>query len=130
MNKTIAAQLTHAQNQCDEAQLRKLLSPDFKSHISDVAQPMTRDQYIEGVKMAHQAFSDLIFTIKDTICENDKVVLRIIARGRHTGEYMGIAPTQNLVEFAGITIRRIRDGQVIEEWQTNDQLSLLRQISH
>ncbi len=127
-NKELARLLTQAQNEQDIALLKKLLSPRFKSHISDVPFPLTRTQYIQGVKMSHQAFSNLIFTIEDLIAEGDKVVVRITARGKHTGKYQGFITSQQKVRFQGIAIRRISKGQIIEEWQTNDQLSLLQQI--
>jgi predicted ester cyclase len=124
----IARQVTKAQNEQNEAKLKELLAPGFKSHISDQEKPLSREQYIKGVKMSHQAFSNLIFSIEDVVADKDKVVLRILAKGKHTGKYQGIAPTQKLVKFAGIVIRRIKDGRVVEEWQTNDQFSLQQQL--
>ncbi len=127
-NKAIAIQLTKAQNANSSAQLLKLLSPNFKSHISDAPHPLTKEQYIEGVKMSHQAFSPLEFTIEDVIAEKDKVVIRLHAKGKHIGKYQGISPTNKWVVFSGIAIRRIKNGKIEEEWQINDQLSLLSQI--
>ena len=127
-NKALAGQLTQAQNEQDIRKLKKILSPNFKSHISDVPFPLNRDQYIQGVKMSHKAFSHLIFTIEDMIAEGDKVVVRLTARGKHTGDYQGFVPSRRKVKFAGIAIRRISKGKIVEEWQTNDQLSLLQQM--
>lgn len=128
LNKHIASQLTLLHNQKALDQLRNLLSPNFLSYISDQSSPLNRDQYLKGIEMAHQAFLDLTFTIEDVMAEGDKVFLRIIARGKHVGEYYGIPPTGKQVAFAAMTIRRIQNGQIIEEWQTNDQLHLLQQI--
>lgn len=127
-NKALACQLTQAQNERDIRKLKQLLSPDFICHISDVPFPLNRDQYIQGVKMSHKAFSHLEFTIGDIIAEGNKVVVRITARGKHTGEYQGFAASRRKVKFAGIAIRRISKGKIVEEWQTNDHLSLLQQI--
>lgn len=128
-NKELACLLTKAQNQQDKATLLEILDPNFQSHISDWPNPLSRDQFIAGVAMAHKAFSDLVFTIEDVITEGDKVVLRIVARGRHTGVYRGMPPTNKQIIMAGIAIRRISQGKIVEEWQTNDQLGLLQQIS-
>lgn len=78
--------------------------------------------------MARSAFANLTFTIEDLVAEGAKVVVRVVARGKHVGEYQGIAPTGRQVEFAGIAIRRIVDGKIVEEWQCIDQLSLLQQL--
>lgn len=127
-NKALARQLTQAQNEQNIDKLKELLSPNFKSHISDVPFPLNCDQYIQGVKMSHRAFKHLEFTIEDLIAEGDKVVVRLTARGKHTGDYQGFVPSQHKIKFAGIAIRRISKGKIVEEWQTNDQLSLLQQM--
>lgn len=127
-NKLVARQMTDAQNERDVNKLQEILAPNFKSHISDRPYPLNRDQYIQGVLMSHMAFRDLKFTIEDMVGEGEKVVLRIKAKGLHSGLYLGIAATQREVEFAGFAIRRIIEGKVVEEWQTNDQLHLLRQL--
>jgi len=127
-NKALARQLTRAQNEGDIKKLKQLLSLNFKSHISDVPFALNREQYIRGIKMSHKAFSSLEFSIEDLIAEGDKVVVRIIARGKHTGDYQGFIPSQQQIKFSGIAIRRFSKGKIVEEWQTNDQLSLLQQM--
>ena len=127
-NKAIASQVTEAHNQGNMAQLREVLSPDFVWHIADLPHSLNREQYIQGVEMGRQAFSNLTLSIEELIAEGEKVVLRVIVRGRHTGPLQGIAPTGKQVEYTSIAIRRIVDGKIAEEWQTNDQLSLLQQL--
>jgi hypothetical protein len=78
--------------------------------------------------MSHRAFSGLKFTIEDLFGEGEKVALQISATGIHTGEYQGIPPTYKQVRFVGMAIRTIRNGLVHEEWQINDQASLLKQL--
>ena len=127
-NETIARQFTEMQNQGNLTKLHGLLSPHFLSYISDEPHALSRDQFLEAIQKNHQAFSNLVIAILDAICHEDKVILRLIIRGKHTGNYQGIAPTYKEVQFAGITIRRIKEGKIFEEWQINDQLSLLKQL--
>lgn len=127
-NKVIAHQFTEAHNLRNIDKLRNLLSSGFVSHISDRVEPLDCEYYLQAIEATFEAFSDLTFTIDDVIAEGEKVVLRLTARGQHTGEYYGISPTGRQIAFSGIVIRRIADGKVAEEWQTNDQLSLIRQI--
>jgi predicted ester cyclase len=75
-----------------------------------------------------QGFPDVISTIEDLIAEGDKVVARWRSRATHQGEYMGIAPTGNEVEFTGISFYRIEEGKIAESWSVEDQLGLMRQI--
>jgi predicted ester cyclase len=43
-------------------------------------------------------------SIEDLIAERDKVVAHWRAHATHLGEYMGIPPTSNRVNFTGISI--------------------------
>lgn len=86
----------------------------------------------EGVKLfvgaLRSAFPDIQMTIEDLIGEGDSVVVRYTARGTHSGEFQGIAPTGRKVTWAGINIYR-RDGdQVVETWQLLDALGLMQQL--
>src|SRR5215208_6072958 len=74
------------------------------------------------------AFPDLESTIEDLIAERDKVVAHCKAQANHRGEYMGITPTGNRVDFTGISIYRIEGGQIAESWGVSDELGLMRQI--
>jgi len=87
---------------------------------------------VEGLKqfvtMIRSAIPDLRITLEEDIAEGDKVVSRWRAQGTHQGELMGIAPTSNQVMITGITIHRIEDGKIVEEWENWDALGLMQQI--
>ena len=87
---------------------------------------------IEGLKqfvsMIRSALPDLRITLEDDIAEGNKVVSRWGAQGTHQGELMGIAPTGNHVAITGITIHRIENGKIVEEWENWDALGLMQQI--
>jgi steroid delta-isomerase-like uncharacterized protein len=74
------------------------------------------------------SFSDMHFTIEDTLDVDDKVVLRWSATMRHTGDKLGFRATGKDVAITGVTIAKIRNGQVIEGWDNWDKLALLQQI--
>jgi len=63
------------------------------------------------------------------IGEGDKVVCRYTIGGTHQGvtEDFG-PPTGRQVELKGITIHRFEDGNIVEEWEAYDNLSLLQQL--
>jgi predicted ester cyclase len=75
-----------------------------------------------------RGFPDVISTIEDLIAEGDKVVARWRSRATHQGDYMGIAPTGNRVEFTGISFYRIEGGKIVQSWNSEDRLGLMRQI--
>jgi predicted ester cyclase len=75
-----------------------------------------------------RGFPDVISTIEDLIAEGDKVVARWRSCATHQGDYRGIAPTGNRVEFTGISFYRIEGGKIVQSWNSEDQLGLMRQI--
>lgn len=48
--------------------------------------------------------------------------------GTHTGEGLGIAPTGKRVDFEGMTIARVIDGQIREGWNCYDFLTMYQQL--
>ena len=100
----------------------------FVSHES--AGPVERGpEYVKQfVGMYRGAFPDGHTTVEDVISEGDRVVYRWSFRGTHRGELMEITPTERQVTITGITIDRISDGKIEEEWNLFDQLGLLQQL--
>jgi steroid delta-isomerase-like uncharacterized protein len=94
------------------------------------------DQDIQGSEEAKQfvtmyktAFPDLHATVEDEIAEGDKVVTRWTIRGTHQREIEEFGPpTERQIEIKGITIHRIEDGKIVEEWERYDNLSVMQQL--
>ena len=78
--------------------------------------------------MYRNAFPDMTMTFDDQIAEGDKVVSRWTVTGTHTGEMMGIAPTSKKVTVTGISIDRMKDGKIVEEWENFDELGMMVQL--
>lgn len=73
-------------------------------------------------------FPDVRTTIEEVIVEGDKVVIRVLWRGTHTGAYSGVPATGKSVAVRVISIWRFEDGKVVENWTLQDQFSLLQQV--
>jgi steroid delta-isomerase-like uncharacterized protein len=74
------------------------------------------------------ALPDIHMTIEDMMAEGDKVTVRITLEGTHKGGQLGVAPTGRRIHIQGIVVVRIANGQIVEGWNSWDQLGLLRQI--
>jgi steroid delta-isomerase-like uncharacterized protein len=74
------------------------------------------------------AFPDIQIVIEDCIAEGDKATARCTVRAQHTGDGLGVAATNNAVEFTGMCIVRVRDGKIAEAWNNFDFMSLNQQI--
>ena len=75
-----------------------------------------------------RAFPDRVLVADDMIAVEDKVITRWTWTGTYKGQYLGIEPTGKRVTVTGITISRIEDGKVVEEWEEVTRLGLLKQL--
>ncbi len=73
----------------------------------------------------HLAFSEVRVTAEQIIAEADMVVVRWSARGRNTGDLLGLPPTGREASTSGVDVLRIEDGKIVEGWVSWDVLSLL-----
>ena len=84
----------------------------------------TKQQFLELVA----AFPDLKMMVQDQIAEGDRVVNRVLVRGTHKGEYMGIPGSGKTVEIGGIDILRMVNGKAAERWGYFDDVKLMQQL--
>jgi predicted ester cyclase len=78
--------------------------------------------------MMFSGFPDLRWTIEEIVAEGEIVAERLTGRGTHQGEFMGVPPTGNRVEFPGMAMAHIREGKIVEIRGMPDMLGLLQQI--
>jgi predicted ester cyclase len=91
---------------------------DFADHVNGL------DFHgLDGVRRStelYQAlFENLAIEVVDQVAEGDRVVSRWIMRGTNRGRD---------VELTGITISRLRDGRIVEDWTATDGIELLRRL--
>lgn len=107
----------------------ELIAPDYVGHDPTQPEPIRGPEgYRQFVGMYQAAFEDGMVTIDDEIAEGDLVVTRWTGRGTHTGELMGIAPTGKEVTVSGITISRLANGKIAEDWELMDALGMMVQL--
>lgn len=105
-----------------------LIAPDYTDHAALPGQSQGRAVVRETAIRHREAFPDLRWVIHDLIAEEDRVALRWSAAGTHRGTYSGVPATGRHIAFGGLTMYRLRGGQVIDEWVAWDELGILRQM--
>jgi ketosteroid isomerase-like protein len=89
---------------------------DFVDHVNRL-----EFRGLEGVRRStalYQAlFDELRIEVVDQVAEGDKVSSRWLMRGSNRGRE---------VALTGITISRLRDGRIVEDWSATDPMDLLR----
>jgi steroid delta-isomerase-like uncharacterized protein len=104
----------------------QLYAKDFVNHGIHRDANLEEDQ--AALKGWHQAFPDGVITAEKLIAEGDLVAIYWVARGTNTGTGAGLPATGKKAQLAGITIWRIVDGKIKEEWSAFDQLSMMQQL--
>ena len=80
------------------------------------------------VQSFRNSFPDLRFTIEDQIAEGNKVVSRVSVEGTHTGEFMGIPPTNKRFSIKGVSIWLVGETKLVEEWVSWDTFGMMQQL--
>lgn len=86
------------------------------------------EEFVKFAEQIRSAFPDTNLVVEDAFGVGDKVAARWTATMTHTGEGMGMAPTNKSVTITGMTIARFENGKIIEGWDNWDQLAMLEQL--
>ena len=75
-------------------------------------------------------FPDLTLTVEGQVEAGEVVVTRFVATGTNTGEFNGKPPTGKAVRMQVISMTRLVDGKIAEEWEEGDMLGMMGQLGH
>jgi steroid delta-isomerase-like uncharacterized protein len=116
-------------NQRNSDLIKEVYSGDYVGHDPDLPQPRRiEDLRHEVISVLSQAFPDYYFTIESLIAEDDMVTWHWTFSATHHGELMGIPATGKAVAFGGVSIFRMANCRIVEDWVFRDTLGLLRQL--
>ncbi|MGZ5470772.1 MAG: ester cyclase [Nitrososphaeraceae archaeon] len=100
----------------------RLVTPEFIYHA--------RGEDIEGLEKFKEwfssdtgVFSDVRFTLAESLAEYGKVATAWIVEGTHDKEYSGIPATHKKFETVGISIFHFEGTKIKELWAVNDALT-------
>jgi steroid delta-isomerase-like uncharacterized protein len=74
------------------------------------------------------AIPDIKISIEDSVAEGDRVAVRLVIQGTHAGAGLGAPPSGKRIYVQGIVLIQVENGQIVQGWNSWDQLGLLRQI--
>lgn len=87
--------------------------------------PQAMKEHVSGWLMS---FPDLHFNVEQMIAERDRVVSQLVMEGTHQGTWMGILPTGKRLQIRMITIHRIANSKIEEDWVLVESLGLFQQL--
>lgn len=108
----------------------ELVANDLFNHSAAQGSPTGRDGMIYFLQNILKAgFPDLSVEIFDQVAEGDKVTTRKAFHATHSGELLGIPPSNKKVTINVIDIIRLRDGKYVEHWGVSNFSDVLKEIS-
>ena len=107
----------------------ELYSPDFVWHFLPTGSETRGIRGLrEEVRNHREAFPDWTEVIKNIVAEGNFVVIHFVSKGTNNGSFMGNPPTGKLVQINEMSIFRIENGKIAEQWLLPDLLSLNQQL--
>jgi steroid delta-isomerase-like uncharacterized protein len=120
---------TEIWNKGDLAVCDEVFSKDYAGYLPGMPEPVRGPEGFRQLVQGYRtAFPDVHLTVEDVFALGDRVAVRWVSRGTHLGPLMGIPPTQRRIEIMGISIFRIAEHQVAEEWEGFDTMGLMQQL--
>jgi predicted ester cyclase len=78
--------------------------------------------------LMHDAFESYRVEAGDVFADGDMVIVRAVMKGRHIGEFLGIAPTGNEIAVPFADFIRMVGGQCVEHWGVTDTGIMMQRL--
>jgi predicted ester cyclase len=104
----------------------ELFDPDFRSATPQGE--LDREGFKGYVTGWRAGFPDIRCEVSEVIESGDRIAWAVTAVGTHTGEFMGIPPTGQQVDFDSLNTATMRDGRGWRHHVVMDTLSLMVQL--
>jgi len=107
----------------------ELYAADFVRHfLPNGSVTKGLEELRDHIRNHRKAFPDWAEEIKQIVAEGDLVVTHFSSTGTNEGSFMGNPPTGKKIQIDEMSIVRIADGKIAEQWLLPDLLSLNQQL--
>lgn len=127
-NKKVVLEYHKVWSEGNLDRLDDILTEDFVCHYLTSIEWTGIEEAKKEISGWRAIFPDWKEEIVDIIQEKDKVVTRYKATATHTKTYEGIDATGAKIEIYEVSIYRISDGKIAEQWAFPDDPSIETQI--
>jgi len=116
-------------NQADEAEARRILSPDFRFRASLGPELRGPGGFIAYLRSVHAALENFTCVIEEIIATDDRAAARMSFRGGHRANFFGVAPTGREIRWNGAAFFKASGGMITELWVLGDVEAVRRQLA-
>ncbi len=109
--------------------IAEVINQGNQSLIDELFVPEMRERVRAFLSSGDDPFPDGHEEIQDIVAEGDLVMVRLLLRGTHRGEFLGVGPTGKAIEVTGYgTYRFDATGRIAWDTISFDWLDALEQI--
>ena len=128
-NKLAMRRFTEFINTADQRLGEELIAADVVFWVPGRPDPMRGlAGYMNVLGMMRSGFSDVQWSLEETIAEEDRIAARFTMRGTHDGTFFDVPATGKKIEVRAMNFYRLAGGKFVEEYGQPDLLGLLQQI--
>jgi steroid delta-isomerase-like uncharacterized protein len=125
-NRVVVQQFLDLYNKGAWDQLDRLVGADYIHHNNN--SDFNLAQFKRGAVWYRAGIPDFHIVVEDLVTEGDKVAVRFTGHGTHRNSLYGESPTSKPVIVYGMTIYRVGDNTIQEDWETVDEHDFMKQI--
>lgn len=101
-----------SENRLDE--LSKYISEDCVQRIGEKTSFIGIDGMKQHLLAVKKTYPDYTMRIIRQYAADDYVISEFIMKGTHKGNFIGITPTNKVLEITGVDIDKVIDGKIVE----------------
>ena len=130
-NKRLVGQMNaEVWNKANLDIIDKLYMPDFVLHfLPDGSELRGIDSLREHVRKHREAFPDWSEEIRRIVAERDLIVIHYVSTGTNQGRWFSNPPTGRRIQINEVSIFRIEEGRIAEQWLLPDIFSMQQQLA-
>lgn len=93
-----------------------------------LSQFTTDPKLIEHLLFLEELLPKFSLNPQEITTEQERVIVRAILTGKHTGKVEGIEPTQKTVKTVFATGYKIEKNKIVDHWFITDEMVLIKQL--
>jgi len=110
--------------------MNEFFSPDIVRYfLPDGSEVRGIDSLREHEKKHRETFPDWQEDIKHIVAEEDLVVIHFVSTGTNRGSWLGNPPTGKRIRINEMSIFRIKNYKIVEQWLLPDIFSMQQQLA-
>lgn len=127
--KTVMMNNIEIYNTGNLSMVEAVISPTYVGHYSSMPEPVIgRQGFTEWIQANRAGYSDFTVVVNNMVAENNMIAIQWTVTGLNDGKMFDREPTGKRINIKGLTLARIEDGKIAEEWITWDMLDINRQL--